>query len=104
MDASSEHLPYLIWEPLKPRPETLAELARRRPEMLLPVAHACTAADYEQEFDALVVALDPFLLAEARRCSNKHHLSHPNPDVAVAPARPGSGEAAGMRKTPPPTY
>lgn len=47
--------PYLIWYPLWPRYQTLAQLAILRPDMKLQIAHACIVADYEEVYCSLDV-------------------------------------------------
>jgi len=66
--------PYMIWYPLRPRESTLAELARRRPQMVKAVAHACIVADYARTYDALPdFDPDPALYAAAKLSLNKHY-------------------------------
>lgn len=45
--------PYLIWYPLWPRYQTLAQLAILRPDMKLQIAHACIVADYRSVYSSL---------------------------------------------------
>lgn len=75
VDASPFDLPYLIWYPLWPREVTLAELARRRPEMRPQIAHACIAIDYQKTYDEVIghVKLYRALWVEANNSHNKYY-------------------------------
>lgn len=52
-EADFDEIPGMIWWPLVPAKETLAALAKRRPDMHLQVAMACIAGNYKELWDKL---------------------------------------------------
>lgn len=66
-------LPYLIWYPLWPRQETLAELAEMVPAMRLQIAQACIVADYRELYDTLGVRPSWILWEESKNSHNPYY-------------------------------
>ncbi|WYZ43630.1 hypothetical protein EsH8_VII_000066 [Colletotrichum jinshuiense] len=62
--------PYLIWWPLKPRPETLVQLAHTVPSMKEQAAVACILLDYERAYQRLDVEPDLLLWMAAKKSPN----------------------------------
>lgn len=71
-----EDLPHQIWFPLRARPETYVELARRKPAARAAVARALIVADYQDAWDE-VSDIEPYheLMVEAKACPNPHYLA-----------------------------
>lgn len=75
-DTRDEDLPHQIWFPLRARPETYVELARRKPAARAAVARALIVADYQDAWDE-VPDIEPYheLMVEAKASANPHYLT-----------------------------
>jgi hypothetical protein len=71
-DTPADELPYCIWYPGRPSPETLQELVRRRPDMRQQAGRACIVAGFTNAFDELDPEPDAALLAEAEKACYPH--------------------------------
>ncbi|KAK2017154.1 hypothetical protein LZ32DRAFT_551605 [Colletotrichum eremochloae] len=76
-------MPAMIWWPLIPAEETLKELARRRPDMVLQVAMACIEGDYRVLWDELAPQPCMALWDQARQEQTHSWPNSPNRNYYV---------------------
>ncbi|KAK3334265.1 hypothetical protein B0H65DRAFT_481933 [Neurospora tetraspora] len=69
-------IPGMIWWPLIPAEETLAVLAKRRPDMHLQVAMACIAGNYKELWDKLAPKPSRQLYEQASLCHDASVRNH----------------------------
>jgi hypothetical protein len=76
LDDDSDCLPWVIWGPVKPSQNTLADLVRKCPSMGHQVAITCIICDYESIFRLLKPPYTKSLYVAARRSENPFYLQY----------------------------
>ncbi|OQD85395.1 hypothetical protein PENANT_c010G02611 [Penicillium antarcticum] len=76
IDDDSDCLPWVIWGPVKPSANTLADLVRKCPSMGHQVAITCIMCDYGSIFRSLKPPYTRSLYVAARRSENPFYLQY----------------------------
>ncbi len=68
------HLPWMIWRPLRPSPNTLLSLAKICPSMKEQIGIACIFENYQREYDMIKPFPTDDLYGAAKHSTNKYYL------------------------------